>query len=220
MSLRRSSRIQQASTYPTPSTNGPLAANARNVTVNISSAKNSKNASSKRAGIKGNDTSGKKGVAAQGTAQLQPQLRPRPQQNKRRRLDGAEIRDAKSKNEDKKGGDAREAKPYGTEAPELSAEQASRTDGVAVKDGDKDEAAELVKTTNVAKDDGTVTAASPMDTDNVLEKANAYIISQDPKLADIIERYPCEMFSPKGLQEVVHPFQHLVTGIMAQQVCT
>lgn len=56
-------------------------------------------------------------------------------------------------------------------------------------------------------------------TENLLEKACAYLVSVDPKLQAVIDKHHCKIFSPEGLQEVVEPFTALSSGIMAQQVC-
>jgi DNA-3-methyladenine glycosylase II len=54
--------------------------------------------------------------------------------------------------------------------------------------------------------------------DTLLEEAEAYLISVDPKLRTLIEKHQCKMFSPQGLREVVDPFTALASSIMGQQV--
>lgn len=54
--------------------------------------------------------------------------------------------------------------------------------------------------------------------DTLLEDAEAFLISVDPKLKGLIEKHKCKMFSPEGLREVVDPFTALASSIMGQQV--
>jgi hypothetical protein len=56
--------------------------------------------------------------------------------------------------------------------------------------------------------------------DTLLQEAEAYLISVDPKLKTLIEKHHCKMFSPEGLREVVDPFTALASSIMGQQVCS
>ncbi|KAF2461583.1 DNA glycosylase, partial [Lineolata rhizophorae] len=55
-------------------------------------------------------------------------------------------------------------------------------------------------------------------TETLLQEAIAHLTSVDPRLQSLIEKHPCHLFSPKGLQDQVNPFQALACGIMAQQV--
>ncbi|EPS35692.1 hypothetical protein H072_10844 [Dactylellina haptotyla CBS 200.50] len=45
-----------------------------------------------------------------------------------------------------------------------------------------------------------------------------HILKVNPKLATVISRHECTIFSPEGLREPVEPFQALCSGIIAQQV--
>lgn len=58
----------------------------------------------------------------------------------------------------------------------------------------------------------------PMTTENLLEKANAHLIKQDPRMKDLIGVRRCHLFSPEGLAEEIEPFQSLTSGIIGQQV--
>ncbi|KAF2142455.1 uncharacterized protein K452DRAFT_197772, partial [Aplosporella prunicola CBS 121167] len=55
-------------------------------------------------------------------------------------------------------------------------------------------------------------------TEDLLARAEAHLISVDPRFKGVIEKHPCRIFSPEGLQEEVDPFKSLVSGIIAQQV--
>lgn len=55
-------------------------------------------------------------------------------------------------------------------------------------------------------------------TGTLLTKANAHLISVDPRLKPIIEKSHCEVFSPEGLAEQTDPFDSLVSSIISQQV--
>jgi DNA-3-methyladenine glycosylase II len=55
-------------------------------------------------------------------------------------------------------------------------------------------------------------------TGTILDQACAHLISVDPKMKPLVERYRCEIFSAKGLAEEIDPFRSLTTGIMGQQV--
>jgi DNA-3-methyladenine glycosylase II len=52
----------------------------------------------------------------------------------------------------------------------------------------------------------------------LLQEAEDYLISVDPKLKGLIEKHKCKTFSPEGLREVVEPFTALASSIMGQQV--
>lgn len=58
----------------------------------------------------------------------------------------------------------------------------------------------------------------PTTTANLLAKAEAFLIKQDPRLKSLIDANHCQMFSPEGLAENIDPFKSLSSGIMAQQV--
>ena len=218
MSLRRSTRIQQAVS--------PTISSVNNSVIQVQHAAISSTTSKKGRGSKNTDVKGIKAVAHNSSTSrdaIQPE--PQLQNRKRRRLSTNEIVDdvdEKSKGKQEIGGNVPGTTPHKRNAPPLPAEQQQQqtpgSTGLAGDGGRRDGAvveAALPENKVVNKD--MVAIAS---TDSVLEKANAYILSQDPGLADLIERHPCEMFSPAGLQEVIHPFQNLVTGIMAQQACT
>ncbi len=55
-------------------------------------------------------------------------------------------------------------------------------------------------------------------TSNLLSRACAHLISAEPKLAPLIRKHTCHIFSPSGLAEKIDPFRSLASGIMAQQV--
>src|ERR1700712_2071564 len=56
-------------------------------------------------------------------------------------------------------------------------------------------------------------------TENLLEKSCEHLCSVDPKLRIVIDKHPCKLFSPEGLQEEVDPFVALTSSIISQQVC-
>ena len=223
MALRRSSRIQQAVSHPISSHDKAPIANVRKVAAaskadanDIERKDKNESNTSKTVDMQNKKTSGKNGAAVDGSLQ--------PQHSKRRRLDGAEVDGEKSIADEGKGWNARKSKARVSKVPPAPTRRVSRGDEItASTESERPTDMGILRTTNIASRNGTITAtatsASPAATETVLEKANAFLVRQDPKLADIVERYPCEMFSPTGLQEVVHPFQHLVTGIMAQQAC-
>lgn len=55
-------------------------------------------------------------------------------------------------------------------------------------------------------------------TNTLLDQACAHLISVDERFKAIIEKFPCHIFSPKGLAEQIDPFRSLSSGIMGQQV--
>ena len=63
------------------------------------------------------------------------------------------------------------------------------------------------------KDDTTTTT-----TENILSKACAHLIAVDPRMAPLIAKHPCRIFSPEGLAEQIDPFESLVSSIISQQV--
>lgn len=62
------------------------------------------------------------------------------------------------------------------------------------------------------------TASKPTTTNILLEKAQAHLISVDPRFAALIPQHRCAIFSPEGLDEEIDPFRSLVSGICGQQV--
>ncbi|KAI0442424.1 DNA glycosylase [Xylaria telfairii] len=55
-------------------------------------------------------------------------------------------------------------------------------------------------------------------TANVLEEANRFLISVDPRMRPLVENHHCRIFSPEGLAEEIDPFESLCSGIISQQV--
>ncbi|CAG8883672.1 unnamed protein product [Penicillium nalgiovense] len=55
-------------------------------------------------------------------------------------------------------------------------------------------------------------------TGTLLEKATTHLIATDPRIATVIERNPCPLFSPVGLAEEIDPFNSLTSSIIGQQV--
>ena len=55
-------------------------------------------------------------------------------------------------------------------------------------------------------------------TRHILDEACAHLISVEPKLGPLIEKYYCRVFSPESLSEEIDPFRSLCSSIMAQQV--
>lgn len=211
MSLRRSTRIQQAVVSPTSSINDSSTNKVQQAAKANTTSERSQN--SRKNNSKGNQNPAEKSNNSKDATQ------PRPQNKKRRRLNTSEGRDGvneKLEGKEAVGGNLSAAKPHKKNALPLAEQQTRSSTGLTKKESRKDGVAETAVTDNKVVNEDTVAAAA---TDNVLEKANAYLVSQDPGLADLIKRHPCEMFSPAGLQEVIHPFQNLVTGILAQQAC-
>jgi DNA-3-methyladenine glycosylase II len=58
----------------------------------------------------------------------------------------------------------------------------------------------------------------PATTDNILARGIAHLLSVDPTLKPLIDKYHCGVFSPEGLAEAVDPFHSLISGIISQQV--
>ncbi|GME28119.1 dna-3-methyladenine glycosylase [Neofusicoccum parvum] len=101
------------------------------------------------------------------------------------------------------------AEPHATNAP-LSTPGGSR---VVAYTSDVPDASEIAP----AEEAG-VTLKPTTTTENLLEQACSHLIKVDPRLRTVIEKHPCKIFSPEGLQEDVDPFKALVSGILAQQV--
>lgn len=55
-------------------------------------------------------------------------------------------------------------------------------------------------------------------TTNILEEANQFLISVDPRMRPLVENHHCRIFSPEGLAEEIDPFESLCSGIISQQV--
>jgi len=55
-------------------------------------------------------------------------------------------------------------------------------------------------------------------TSSILEEALAHLVKVEPKLEAIIDKHPCNIFSPEGLAEEIDPFNSLTSGIISQQV--
>lgn len=62
--------------------------------------------------------------------------------------------------------------------------------------------------------------SGPPTNPTLLERACAHLVAVDPtaKLAPLIAKTPCRVFSPAGLAEEIDPFRSLSSGIIAQQV--
>ncbi|KAK5091737.1 3-methyladenine DNA glycosylase [Lithohypha guttulata] len=58
----------------------------------------------------------------------------------------------------------------------------------------------------------------PTTTGTLLEKAQAHLISVDPRFEKVIAKHQCLIFSPEGLAEKIDPFRSLTSGICGQQV--
>ncbi|KAL5612240.1 hypothetical protein BROUX41_000219 [Berkeleyomyces rouxiae] len=54
--------------------------------------------------------------------------------------------------------------------------------------------------------------------DTLLEDALRHLVSVDSRMAPLIEKHDCSMFSPEGLVETVDPWEGLVSSIISQQV--
>jgi DNA-3-methyladenine glycosylase II len=61
--------------------------------------------------------------------------------------------------------------------------------------------------------------SNTLTTENFLQTACDHLVSVDPKLQQVIDKFHCKAFSPEGLQEQVDPFVSLVSSIISQQVC-
>lgn len=55
-------------------------------------------------------------------------------------------------------------------------------------------------------------------TASILEEANQYLISVDPRMRPLVEKNHCRIFSPEGLAEHIDPFESICSGIISQQV--
>lgn len=52
----------------------------------------------------------------------------------------------------------------------------------------------------------------------MLKEGILHLLKVEPKLAPLIEKHECTLFSEEGLAEIVAPFDNLVSGIISQQV--
>lgn len=52
----------------------------------------------------------------------------------------------------------------------------------------------------------------------MLKEGILHLLKVEPKLAPLIEKHECTLFSEEGLAEIVAPFDSLVSGIISQQV--
>ncbi|KAI1745159.1 DNA glycosylase [Xylaria scruposa] len=55
-------------------------------------------------------------------------------------------------------------------------------------------------------------------TASILEEANRFLVSVDPRMRPLVENHHCRIFSPEGLAEEIDPFESLCSGIISQQV--
>lgn len=55
-------------------------------------------------------------------------------------------------------------------------------------------------------------------TETLLSKAQAHLISVDPRFGPLVAKHRCAIFSPEGLVEKIDPFRSLTSGICGQQV--
>ncbi|KAI0802758.1 DNA glycosylase [Xylaria sp. FL0064] len=53
---------------------------------------------------------------------------------------------------------------------------------------------------------------------SILEEANRFLVSVDPRMRPLVENHHCRIFSPEGLAEQIDPFEALCSGIISQQV--
>ena len=58
----------------------------------------------------------------------------------------------------------------------------------------------------------------PTTTSTLLDKAQAHLISVDPRFEAVVAQHRCAIFSPEGLAEKIDPFRSLTSGICGQQV--
>ena len=58
----------------------------------------------------------------------------------------------------------------------------------------------------------------PTTTDTLLDKAQAHLISVDPRFKELVAKHRCAVFAPEGLAEEIDPFRSLTSGICGQQV--
>ncbi|KAI0470709.1 DNA glycosylase [Xylariaceae sp. FL0804] len=65
---------------------------------------------------------------------------------------------------------------------------------------------------------GGKTTTTTVTTENLLEVANAHLVSVDARMRPLVEKNHCRVFSPQGLAERVDPFESLCSGIISQQV--
>lgn len=62
------------------------------------------------------------------------------------------------------------------------------------------------------------TSAPTSITSDMVKEGILHLLKIEPKLAPLIEKHECTMFSEEGLAEIVAPFESLVSSIISQQV--
>lgn len=62
------------------------------------------------------------------------------------------------------------------------------------------------------------TSAPTATTSDMLKEGILHLLKIEPKLAPLIEKHECTLFSEEGLAEIVAPFDSLVSSIISQQV--
>ncbi|KAH7084934.1 DNA-3-methyladenine glycosylase [Paraphoma chrysanthemicola] len=114
---------------------------------------------------------------------------------------------------------SRPADPHTTNAP-LSTPNGSRVVAYSsspIKPSDPSPVKRRKAKEVVPPDVGTLRSATT-NIDTLLEDAETFLVSVDPKLKGLVEKHKCTTFSPEGLREVVEPFEKLASGIIGQQV--
>ncbi|KAM0333358.1 hypothetical protein ACHAQA_002019 [Verticillium albo-atrum] len=112
---------------------------------------------------------------------------------------------------------ARLADPNRTNAPLLSPETSRVVASKTAVESDSvspSKVARLVPTSSLVSE----VNAHPTTTENILVEACAHLIRVDPRMKSLIEKNPCQVFSPEGLAEKIDPFESLCSGIISQQV--
>lgn len=74
------------------------------------------------------------------------------------------------------------------------------------------ETSKTISPTKMAVDDETTTSV------NLLQKACEHLVRVDARMAPLIAKHHCRLFSPEGLAEEIDPFEALASGIISQQV--
>lgn len=64
----------------------------------------------------------------------------------------------------------------------------------------------------------TQNSAPTSTTSEMLKEGILHLLKVEPKLASLIEKHECTLFSEEGLAEIVAPFDSLISGIISQQV--
>jgi DNA-3-methyladenine glycosylase II len=114
---------------------------------------------------------------------------------------------------------SRPAEPHGTNAP-LATPGGSRVVAYASSPAKPSDSSPVKrrKAKEVVPPDVGALRAATTNIDTLLEEAERFLIAVDPKLAGLIDKHRCKVFSPEGLREVVDPFTALCSGIIGQQV--